>query len=70
MPITTTRKANNTCLSRLIYSTFFGGTVMMTPQDFQKVNGFSNEFFGWGYEDDDFIVRHVYPVSTYLQQLS
>ena len=25
----------------------------MTVQDFVKVNGFSNRFWGWGGEDDD-----------------
>lgn len=29
----------------------------MTTQDFLKVNGFSNRYWGWGGEDDDMRLR-------------
>jgi len=29
----------------------------MTKDIFQKINGFSNKFFGWGGEDDDLYSR-------------
>lgn len=42
---------------KTIYPTFFGGVCAMTPEQFRKVNGYSNLFWGWGGEDDDFYRR-------------
>ncbi|XP_061645771.1 beta-1,4-galactosyltransferase 3-like isoform X2 [Phyllopteryx taeniolatus] len=39
---------------RLPYLQLFGGAVALTPDQFRKANGFSNKFWGWGGEDDDF----------------
>ena len=39
------------------YDTYFGGVTMFPNADFMQVNGFSNEFWGWGSEDDDLIRR-------------
>ncbi len=39
------------------YETYFGGVTMFPNADFMRVNGFSNEFWGWGSEDDDLIKR-------------
>lgn len=36
---------------------FFGAVVMMNKADFLKVNGYSNNYWGWGYEDVDLTVR-------------
>lgn len=47
------------CVTRLLYSSAFGGVVTMTPQYFTKVNGYSLQFFGWGGEDDDMGNRYV-----------
>lgn len=44
---------------RLPYSSIFGGVSAMTKKQFQKVNGFSNCFWGWGGEDDDMSNRYV-----------
>eukprot|EP00062_Callorhinchus_milii_P001798 gi/632937947/ref/XP_007901641.1/ PREDICTED: beta-1,4-galactosyltransferase 4 [Callorhinchus milii] len=38
---------------RLRYKGYFGGATAMTTEQFKKVNGFSNEYWGWGGEDDD-----------------
>ncbi|XP_057661674.1 beta-1,4-galactosyltransferase 2 isoform X1 [Diorhabda carinulata] len=41
----------------LPYLTLFGGAVSITSEQFIKVNGMSNMFYGWGGEDDDFYRR-------------
>ncbi|XP_049809933.1 beta-1,4-galactosyltransferase 7 [Schistocerca nitens] len=42
---------------RYNYSTFVGGILLIKREDFQKVNGMSNKYWGWGLEDDEFYVR-------------
>lgn len=34
-----------------------GGVIALTPAAYRKINGFSNMFWGWGGEDDDFFQR-------------
>ena len=41
----------------LPYTGLFGGAIALTSEQFKKVNGFSNVFYGWGGEDDDFYSR-------------
>lgn len=41
----------------LPYSTYVGGVLAVTTEQYLKLNGFSNLFFGWGGEDDDFYHR-------------
>uniref|UniRef100_A0A1B6D717 Beta-1,4-N-acetylgalactosaminyltransferase n=1 Tax=Clastoptera arizonana TaxID=38151 RepID=A0A1B6D717_9HEMI len=41
----------------LPYNNLFGGVSAMTKSQFEKVNGFSNLFWGWGGEDDDMSSR-------------
>jgi hypothetical protein len=40
------------------YSGIFGGVVLFNRRDFLRVNGYSNEYWGWGCEDDD-IARRI-----------
>uniref|UniRef100_A0A672T8W1 Beta-1,4-galactosyltransferase 6-like n=1 Tax=Sinocyclocheilus grahami TaxID=75366 RepID=A0A672T8W1_SINGR len=37
----------------LPYNEFFGGVSGLTVEQFLKINGFPNAFWGWGGEDDD-----------------
>nr|XP_025852705.1 beta-1,4-galactosyltransferase 6 [Vulpes vulpes] len=37
----------------LPYKEFFGGVSGLTVEQFRKINGFPNAFWGWGGEDDD-----------------
>ena len=38
---------------------YFGGVTMFNKEDFESINGFSNEYWGWGFEDDDLLIRCV-----------
>ena len=46
-------------LRRLRYPEFFGGAIMMTHQNIDKINGFCNILYGWGGEDDNIFLRYV-----------
>ena len=39
------------------YEGYIGGIVVITLEDFMRVNGMSNLYWGWGKEDDDFGAR-------------
>ncbi len=41
----------------LLYPDLLGGVVAITKNHYQLVNGYSNQFEGWGGEDDDFFNR-------------
>ena len=40
-----------------IFFDYFGGVTMFNKEDFELINGFSNEYWGWGFEDDDLLIR-------------
>ncbi|XP_029434268.1 beta-1,4-galactosyltransferase 3-like isoform X2 [Rhinatrema bivittatum] len=42
---------------RLPYWTYFGGVSAMTPEQYLRMNGFPNTYWGWGGEDDDIAMR-------------
>lgn len=44
---------------RMLFDTYFGGVTMFTVDDFEKIDGYSNKYWGWGYEDDDLLLRCV-----------
>jgi len=39
--------------------TVFGGVTLVPKQIFFNINGFSNKYWQWGKEDDDFLFRHL-----------
>lgn len=41
------------------YQDFFGAVVMFNRADFAKVNGYSNCYIGWGFEDIDLRIRCI-----------
>ncbi|XP_075705114.1 beta-1,4-galactosyltransferase 2 [Rhinoderma darwinii] len=42
---------------RLPYAGYFGGVSGLSKAQFMKINGFPNEYWGWGGEDDDIYNR-------------
>ena len=42
---------------RLPYNQIFGGVEMFRREHYERVNGFSNSYWGWGAEDDDLYKR-------------
>ncbi|UJR09040.1 hypothetical protein I4U23_013289 [Adineta vaga] len=41
------------------YEFLIGGVLLLTPDMYKKVNGFSNLYWGWGGEDDDLSLRMI-----------
>lgn len=41
----------------LAYEQYVGGVTAFDDDSFKKINGFSNQYFGWGAEDDDLYRR-------------
>lgn len=39
------------------YPRYFGGVNIYSKDAFEKVNGYSNNYWGWGAEDDDMLLR-------------
>lgn len=42
---------------RIIFDEYFGGVTLFPIEDYFHVNGYSNNYWGWGYEDDDLLFR-------------
>ena len=50
----------NCFVCRLAYQELVGGVLNMRTSHFQRLNGYSNLYWGWGAEDDDMAYRWVY----------
>ena len=46
-------------LRQNIFDIYFGGVTIFPIRDFQVINGYSNLYWGWGFEDDDLFNRCV-----------
>lgn len=45
---------------KLNYEQYFGGVVLFTKEQVEKTNGYSNDYWDWGMEDDDLFWRCIY----------
>jgi hypothetical protein len=43
--------------NKLPYPQYFGGVILISREDFEVVNGYSNEYWGYGFEDLDLLYR-------------
>lgn len=43
----------------LPFDSYFGGITLFPVEDFKKIDGFSNLYWGWGFEDDDLMYRCI-----------
>lgn len=54
---------------KLPYDGYFGGVTLFDKGSFQKINGYANEYWGWGAEDDDILLRcRILGVPTFRKQ--
>jgi hypothetical protein len=44
---------------KLLYPAYFGGIAALRREHYEKINGLSNQFWGWGGEDDDMYKRII-----------
>jgi len=44
-------------VSRTLFDEYFGGVTLFPSNIFKQINGYSNEYWGWGFEDDDLLLR-------------
>jgi hypothetical protein len=42
---------------RIVFDQYFGGVTLFPIKTFEEINGYSNNYWGWGYEDDDLLHR-------------
>ncbi|KAM3933161.1 beta-1,4-galactosyltransferase 4 [Leptodactylus fuscus] len=52
---------------KLRYEGYFGGVTAMTRKQFARVNGYSNNYWGWGGEDDDLRFRVEFEKMTVVR---
>nr|KAG5702403.1 hypothetical protein BaRGS_027490 [Batillaria attramentaria] len=44
----------------VMFYNYAGGVIAMNRENFNRINGYSNSYWGWGNEDDDFSARHIF----------
>ncbi len=56
--------------TRIIFDEYFGGVTLFPVHIFEMINGYSNEYWGWGYEDNDLLFRcRQYNVDLYQKKI-
>lgn len=53
------------------FESYFGGITLFPSELFEKINGFSNLYWGWGFEDDDLryrCVKHNIPFQNHITE--
>lgn len=45
--------------SNVVFDSYFGGVTLFPTHLFEKVNGYPNEYWGWGFEDDALFKRCI-----------
>lgn len=43
--------------SRDLFDTYFGGVTLFPSKLFEAINGYTNRYYGWGFEDDNLLLR-------------
>ena len=51
------RRLHNNGISRDLFDGYFGGVTLFPCNIFKQINGYSNKYYGWGFEDDDLFLR-------------
>lgn len=46
-------------LAEPVFDRYFGGVTLFPNKIFEKINGYSNKYWGWGFEDDDLLLRCI-----------
>ena len=46
-------------VNRTLFEGYFGGVTIFPSNIFRAVNGYSNDYYGWGFEDDDLLLRCI-----------
>jgi hypothetical protein len=49
--------SENKEMKRIVFDEYFGGVTLFPINDYYHINGYSNKYWGWGYEDDDLLWR-------------
>ena len=44
---------------RDLFDNYFGGVTLFPSKVYKRINGYSNKYFGWGFEDDDVFLRCI-----------
>ena len=68
-----TTKPVHLATQNIPFPQYFGGITLFPIETFFKINGFSNEYWGWGFEDDDLLFRcrlHGIPLKQHPYQAS
>jgi hypothetical protein len=58
VPIHLANKFTSTSkVKRVVFDEYFGGVTIFPTQLFRRINGYSNQYWGWGFEDNDLLYR-------------